>query len=45
MMSAKAKAIKTLYKANRISIAGVRKAVNTGVITQDEYRQITGVQY
>lgn len=42
MMSAKAKAIKTLYKAKRISIEGVKQAVKDGVITTAEYKEITG---
>ena len=40
-MSAKAKAIKTLYKAKRIALEGVRQAVKGGVITQAEYAEIT----
>lgn len=41
-MSVKAKAIKTLYMAKRISIEGVRKAVTDGLITEVEYEIITG---
>ncbi len=44
-MSANAKAIKTLYSCGRVSIAGVKKAVASGVITKEEYLKITGVQY
>lgn len=44
-MTANAKAIKTLYTSGRVSIAGVKKAVTSGVITKDEYLKITGVQY
>lgn len=44
-MSEKAKALKTLYVANFIAIWGVRRAVSDGIITQDEFEQITGVQY
>ena len=41
-MTAKAKAIKTLYKAKRIALEGVRQAVKDGVITESEYAEITG---
>lgn len=44
-MSSKAKAIQTLYRANRITIDGVRQAVADGVITEYEYFLITGEQY
>ena len=44
-MSAKAKAIKTLYRAKRISIDGVRQAVVDGLITVVEFRKITGEDY
>lgn len=45
MMSAKAKAIQTLYRANRINIEGVKKAVVDGVITKEQYAEITGKEY
>lgn len=41
-MSAKAKAVRTLYRAKRITIDGVRKAVADGLITAAEYTEITG---
>lgn len=44
-MSAKAKAIRTLYRAKRIAIEGVRQAVIDGLITADEYKLITGKDY
>lgn len=44
-MSAKAKAIKTLYKAKRITLDGVKKAVADGIITATEYKEITGEVY
>lgn len=44
-MSTKAKAIKTLYKANRIDILGVRNAVEKGIITIEEFKLITGLDY
>ena len=44
-MSVKAKAIRTLYRAKRITIEGVRQAVEDGLITEAEYTEITGEQY
>ena len=44
-MSAKAKAIRTLYRAKRITIEGVRQAVEDGLITAEEYAKITGKEY
>lgn len=44
-MTTKAKAIQTLYRANRITIEGVRQAVADGVITEHEYFLITGEYY
>lgn len=44
-MSAKAKAIRTLFRAKRITIDGVTQAVVDGIITEAEYQQITGMQY
>lgn len=44
-MSAKAKAIYTLYRANRITIDGVKRAVKDGIITEAEYKEITGNDY
>lgn len=44
-MSVKAKAIKTLYRTKRITLSGVKKAVINGVITEEEYKEITGQQY
>ena len=41
-MSVKAKAIKTLYRAKRITIDGVKQAVIDGIITAEEYMIITG---
>ena len=45
MMSIKAKAIQTLYRAGRITIEGVKQAVVNGVITKEQYFEITGKQY
>ena len=44
-MSAKAKAIRTLYRAKRIDMDGVRQAVADGIITAAEYEVITGTAY
>lgn len=44
-MSAKAKAIRTLYRAKRITLEGVRQAVTDGVITAEDYEEITGEAY
>lgn len=44
-MSEKAKAIKTLYKAKRIDLDGVKQAVRNKIITAEEYKQITGAVY
>ena len=44
-MSAKARAINNLYRRGRITLDGVRDAVSGGVITKDEYKQITGHEY
>lgn len=44
-MTAKAKAIKTLYRAKRITIEGVKQAVVDGIITEVEYTEITGKKY
>lgn len=44
-MSAKAKAIRTLYRAKRITLDGVKQAVVDNLITTEEYKEITGVDY
>lgn len=44
-MSTKAKAIRTLYRMKRITLDGVRQAVEDGVITPAEFEQITGEVY
>ena len=44
-MSEKAKAVYTLYKAKKISLSGVKKAVKDGIITAKEFSQITGLTY
>ena len=44
-MSAKAKAIKTLYKTKRITLDGVKKAVADGIITEAEFKEITGENF
>lgn len=44
-MSVKAKAIRTLYRAKRISLQSVKQAVIDALITADEYEKITGEAY
>jgi hypothetical protein len=44
-MSAQAKAVRTLYRAKRITIEGVKPAVKDGLITAAEYEIITGEIY
>ena len=44
-MGVKAKAIKTLYRAKRVTLDGVKQAVVDGIITVEEYVMITGEQY
>lgn len=44
-MSAKARAIRTLYRAKRIAIDGVKQAVVDGLINESEYKEITGRDY
>ena len=44
-MSAKAKAIRTLYRAKRITVEGVRQAVIDHIITASEFEEITGKFY
>lgn len=41
-MSIKAKAIRTLYRAKRITLEGVKQAVAGGLITEEEYLEIVG---
>lgn len=44
-MSEKAKAIRTLYNAKRITLKAVKKAVYDRVITEEEYEKITGFKF
>ena len=44
-MSSKAKAIRTLYRAKRITVEGILQAVEDGLITAEEYEAITGKTY
>ena len=44
-MSVQARAVRTLYRAGRITIDGVRQAVVDNIISEDEYTLITGKIY
>lgn len=44
-MSVKAKAIRTLYNAKRITLDGVKQAVMNKIISENEYELITGQIY
>lgn len=39
------KAIQNLYRHGRIAAAGVAAAVEKGLISQEQYREITGATY
>ncbi len=44
-MSVQARAIRTLYRAKRITLEGVKQAVADRIITAEEYANITGETY
>ena len=44
-MSARAKAMATLYRRNKVTKDGLKQAVEDGVITAAEYTEITGEAY
>ena len=44
-MSARAKAMATLYRRNKVTKDGLKQAVEDGVITAAEYAEITGEAY
>lgn len=44
-MTIRVRAIKTLYRAGRITIEGVRQAVIDGIITEAAYADITGEEF
>lgn len=44
-MSARAKAMATLYRHNKVTKDGLKQAVEDGVITAAEYAEITGEAY
>ena len=44
-MSARAKALENLYRRNKITKDGMKQAVKDGVITAEEYAEITGEIY
>lgn len=41
-MSPRAKALQNLYKRGKITIEGLQKAVEDGIITEEEYNIIVG---
>lgn len=44
-MSTRAKALANLYRRNKITKDGLRKAVEDGTIAASEYKEITGEEY
>ncbi len=44
-MKINVKAIKTLLRAKRVTLDSVRKLVVDGVITEAQYKEITGKDY
>jgi hypothetical protein len=44
-MNARAKAIANLYRRNKITKDGLKKAVDDGIITKEQYQEITGQAY
>lgn len=42
-MSPKAKALQNLYRRGKVTIEGLRKAVEDGIITEAEFTAITGM--
>lgn len=44
-MSARAKALQNLYRRGKVTKDGLRNAVRDGIITEDEYAEITGEAY
>ena len=44
-MSARAKAMATLYRRYKVTKDGLKQAVTDGIITAVEYQQITGEVY
>ena len=44
-MSPKAKALQNLYRRGKVTIEGLRQAVEDGVITAVEFEIITGQEY
>lgn len=44
-MSAKARAMANLYRRNKVTKDGLKQATIDGVITAEEYQEITGEAY
>lgn len=39
------KTLKNLYRRNKITESGLRKSVEDGIITKEQYTEITGKEY
>ena len=44
-MKVNANSIRILFRAGKISVDGVKEAVERGWITTDDYKKITGKEY
>ena len=44
-MSRKAQILKKLYDEDKVTLEGLKQAVYDGVITKEEYKEITGRTY
>jgi hypothetical protein len=44
-MSNMARAFQVLYRMHRVTLDGLNKAVSDGLITSEEYQEITGEAY
>ena len=44
-MSNRAKTLQNLYKRHKVTIEGLRRAVEDGTITPAEFEEITGIPY
>lgn len=44
-MSPRAKALANLYRRDKVTKDGLKKAVADGVITAEQYQEITGLEF